>query len=312
MRFLQSFLVVMLLAVLVGPVRAEDDADKPAGDRPDRGAFRQKMIEEFDADGDGKLSDEERETAREAMRERRGQDGFQGKRKGGKDRPKKGPGNGFRGGKDRPGPPDPNKLFELFDADGDDQLSRDEFMKLSEFMREQREKWGPGAGGPGERRGERRGRPGGPPDGPGDRPGPPPGERRDFRPPGPLQNPGDGPGPDFRESANRRGGPDGQGPRNFEGRRPPNPDMLFDRFDKNDDDQLSREEFMELTEAMRNLRERFGQGRERAFGGGRDRGDRPGPPGPPDRGGPDGPRPPRPDSDEGADSDGPLLEDDTV
>ncbi len=240
MRYLQFSLMLTLSIILAGPVLAE-------GDQPGRGEFRKKMLKEFDANADGELSEDERATAREAMRGRRGKGGAEGPRRG-------------------MGPPDPGKRFDQFDANGDNQLSREEFYKLAEAMRERHAK---GRGGSKGRQGkgrrdEGRGRRRGPPNSRGNSPGFPPKERRDFRLPGPLQNPG---------ADQRGGGPNGPGSRGPDPRHPPSPDKVFDRFDKNGDDQLSREEFMELSEAMRELRDRFGRGR---FGEGR--GERPGPP----------------------------------
>jgi Ca2+-binding EF-hand superfamily protein len=257
-------------------------------DRPRRdGEMRQQMIEEFDADGDGELNDEERQTAREAMRERRGGGGR------GEGRGPEGRGQG-RGPEDRPAPPDPNALFDEFDADKDGQLSREEFTKLTEARR-------------GFMRGGRPPRDRGPREG-GDRPGPPP-ERGEFerrpplqnqveRPDGPPRDPGDG-----RRGEGRRGprgegfgpppgpgGPEGRGPGGPgpEGRRGPDPNRMFDRFDADGDDQLSREEFTNLAERLQEMRERVGDAGQRRGGG------RGGEYGPPDRGRP--PRPQRPAS----------------
>ncbi len=254
MRYLQFMFVLMLSAVFVGSAFAGDGAEGKKGDRPGRGEFRKKMLEEFDADGDGELSDDERATAREEMRGRRGKDGAKGRREG-------------KGGK---GPPSPERLFEKFDADGDNQLSREEFMELAKSMQEHRERHRRSKGQAGKGSGRR----GGPPEG---RPGPPREGRRDFGSRPELQNPGDRPGPPPRGKEGRRGkGPEGHG------RRPPNPGKLFDRFDENEDGQLSREEFMELAHSMR---ERHGRGKDR-MGKGRD-----GRKGGPGREGRDRPRP---------------------
>ncbi|MDZ4656934.1 MAG: EF-hand domain-containing protein [Bythopirellula sp.] len=277
---------MFLLAIGLPVLLASQGWAQEEGERPRRdGAMREEMIKEFDADGDGKLSDDERQTAREAMRERRG-DRPEGRRRQGQGR---GP-----GGEGRPAPPDPNLLFDEFDADKDGQLSRDEFMKLTEVQRERR---GP--------RPPREGRPDGPPRGEGDdRPGPPPGDR-DFGPRPPLQNQIDGPPgpPPEGEFGPPRGprGPEARGPRpgGPEGRGP-DPNQMFDRFDANGDDQLSRDEFMQMTDRLREMRERFGQG---GPGG---RGPRGGEGfGGPRRGGPAGgrpPRPQRPDGETGAES----------
>lgn len=119
--------------------------------------MHERMLKEFDKDGDGKLSDEERQKARESMRERFGRGGKDGRpraegkpdRKGDRAKGGKKPGrdgdrgpDGFRGPHGPGGPmggrpiPPPEELFKKFDADSNDSLSRDEFMKLAEFVKE--------------------------------------------------------------------------------------------------------------------------------------------------------------------------------
>ncbi len=248
----------------IGSALAQEEGEKPERPRRD-GEMRERMIKEFDADGNGELSDEERQKARETMRERRG------------DRPEgqgRGPGQGRgRGGEGRPAPPDPNKVFDEFDADKDGQLSREEFLKLTDTQRDRRPPRPP-----------REGRPGGPRPGGDDRPGPPP-EGREFERQPPLQNQAGPPRGEGEYGRRGRGG-EGFGPppgtRGPEGRGP-DPNRLFDRFDGNGDDQLSREEFKQLSDTLRDMRERFTEG------GPRGRGARGGF-GSPDRGG----RPPRP------------------
>ena len=146
---------LMALPALAQP--PEDGGKK--GDRPSREEMRERMIKEFDKDGDGKLSDEEREKAREAMRERFGRRGAEGRpgRDGGPrgeygkgKKGDRGP-DGRRGGPgDGPRPPHFERLFDRFDEDKNDALSRKEFKKLAEFVREHR----PGPPG-GPRRGPR-------------------------------------------------------------------------------------------------------------------------------------------------------------
>jgi len=240
MKPLKYPFLLILLAIFVGPARAEDDS----ADRPERDQFRQDLLEEFDEDGSGDLNSAERNKAREKMRGRRGKDGAKGR----------------RGGRGDEGPPNPAELFERFDADADDQLSREEFHKLAASMREHHERRrekGPRGEGPGrgpEPRGE-----GG----------------REFRPPGPLQNPGDRPEKPPRAGKGRRGGgPEGPRGEGHEGRRPPNPDEVFDRFDADENGQLSREEFGKLSKAMRKL-----HGHDRGKKMGKDRGERRGPAG---------------------------------
>lgn len=261
MRTIQWSLAWALTAVLA-TAQAQDDPNPDSQPRQRRGPeFRQQMIEEFDADGDGQLSEEERQTARQTMRERR-------RSQDGQARP--------RGAQGRGGPGamrDPNALFDQYDADGDGKLSREEFLELSNALRG---RGGPPESRPRDGRGPRRGPP--PAAGAPDRPGPPP-EARDFGrrppsqnqaagPPGPPEDRGFGRGP----GRGRGLGPGPQGPPGPAAQvRPPrpfaDPNRLFDRFDENGDDFLSREEFLKLTETMRERRQQYmGQ-----FRGGRDR-----------------------------------------
>lgn len=169
-------------ALLAAPALA-GEGDKPAkGDKPPRGEdFRQKMLEEFDADGDGELSDDERTKMRESRRERGA--GERGKGERGGEARRRGPGGpgGERGFGPPPGGPggpgmmmDPGRLFDRVDEDGDGSVTREEFTGFFEKMREMRGGRGPGEGGgpggdrigrrPGGERGER-GRPEGRPEG---------------------------------------------------------------------------------------------------------------------------------------------------
>ncbi len=265
---------------------AQEEDERPRRD----GAMREEMIKEFDADSDGKLNDDERQTAREAMRERGDRpDGRRGRQGRGQGQ------NRERSGEGRPAPPDPNKLFDEFDADKDGQLSREEFMKLSETQRERRGSRPPREGGP-PRRGDK------------NRPGPPAGDK-DFGPRPPLQNQIDGtPGQprdgEFGPPRGPRGpesrGPQGRGPRGGggpEGRGGPDPNQIFDRFDENGDDQLSREEFIEMSDRLREMRERFGEGGPRG-----PRGDGFGRP----------PRPQRPEGEPGVESEAPEDDDESA
>jgi len=199
----------MLLSAMLAGAAAAQEGDKPAPPpregRPERAEMRERMLKEFDADGDGKLNEDERGKAREA-RQRRSRDGERGdgprdegrRGKGRRDRegrPPRGPGDrgpdgpppGGPGGPHGPGfPPNPMRLFKAFDEDKNEQLSPDEFENL---MGKLRELGRPGPGGP-------RG-PGGPPE---------------FRRRGGPEGPGRGPGPDGRPPRSRDGdrGPEGR------------------------------------------------------------------------------------------------------
>ncbi|MCG8451168.1 MAG: hypothetical protein MI725_16490, partial [Pirellulales bacterium] len=140
MKHFITILTIVAAGVLSGTsATAEDEA----GDRPNLSDKREKMIEQFDADGDGQLSDQERATARSQRGKRQGRAGRQ-----------RGQGRGQR----PDGPPDPARLFERFDENGDDQLSREEFMRLSAAVREMRERSGQGRS-EGRRRAAREDRP---------------------------------------------------------------------------------------------------------------------------------------------------------
>jgi EF hand len=172
------------------------------------------------------------------------------------------------------------KLLDNFDTNHDGTLDRSEARAIGRALRENFN-IGPGGPGPGpEGRGpEGRRRGDGPPPegrgpearrgrGPDD--GPPPGDR------GPRgQRRGEGRGPEGR-------GPDGRGQgRGFGGPtdgppQPPRPERLFNRFDEDKDGSLSKEEFMKLSDFMR---ERFPMGPPPMAGRGPGRGD-----GPPPRG----------------------------
>ncbi len=284
MRATNLFLTVALSMFLTGVVNAQPESDQTERtQRKHNPEMREQMIQEFDADGDGELNDEERQTARETMRERRG--GPNGQARQGR--------GGPEGGRGPEGRPDPNELFDHFDENGDGQLSREEFINLIETQRQHR-------GGPAGPRADRGSRPG-PPEGP-NRPrrrpggegfGPPrefdveePPRLREPEDRPPLRNqfdglPREGRGPEF-------------GPGRPDGRSGPDPNEVFDRFDEDGDGQLSREEFMNFTDTMRKMRARMS---EAWRGGPRPDGFRP----ERDRPRPERPsRPPRPELDQGA------------
>ena len=251
-----SPILTLVAAVLLLPAAAT--AQDATDEQPNRAERRQRIIEQFDADGDGQLNEEERAKARAKRGNQSGKAGREGR--------------GRQGQAGRPqGPPDPMQLFDRFDENNDGQLSREEFTKLTKAMREMRERRGAGSQ-PNRRRADRDGRQG-PPKDRGDRPRGPrreEGDRDRFRPlqtPGPQSWRGDQRG--FRGRDDERGerDPRGSSGRGFEQRRfeqpgPPNPERLFNAFDANNDDQLSREEFKQLTAAMR---EWMGRGGRQGF-----------------------------------------------
>ena len=88
--------------------------------------------------------------------------------------------------------------------------------------------------------------------------------RRRFDRQRPLQNPDAVDRPPRRDEE----GPQSAGPPRGPRRRgpgaggPPDPNVVFDRFDENGDGQLSRAEFMRLAERMQQMRDRGGPGQD--------------------------------------------------
>jgi hypothetical protein len=163
MRYLLSSFVFASAGLLAMSVMAADSDSsdaKPGDDGAARAEIREKIVKEFDKNGDGKLSDDERQEARQKMRElmerrhrERGDDGDRDERprrkekEDGKDRDRHGPdGNHDGHGPDGHGPdghragppkmPKPEELFSKFDKDGDGKLSKEEFMARAEFVHE--------------------------------------------------------------------------------------------------------------------------------------------------------------------------------
>lgn len=177
MRNLFVLLLLIGASAAALPAFAEPPEGKK-GDRPGREQMRERMIKEFDKDGDGKLSEDERAKMREQMRQRMGD-----RRPGGPGGERGPRGEGFRGrGPGGPGGPpygpphrpmpSPDELFKKFDADNSDSLSREEFGKLAEFVKEHHPPGPPPGGprgegfrgrGPGGFEGRGPGRPDGPP-----------------------------------------------------------------------------------------------------------------------------------------------------
>ena len=161
--------VVLALGWTVGPAAAEGPDGKGQSLNPER---RQKLIAEFDTDGDGKLNEEERQKARQSMRERRqnrpegrpgsppegrrgrkpgnqGLDGPEGRPRGdrgpggpeGRPRGDRGPGGpeGRPRGPQGHAPFDFGEMFDKFDKNSDGSLSRDEFQALTREIRQMRQ-----------------------------------------------------------------------------------------------------------------------------------------------------------------------------
>jgi len=170
LRLILSGLVLSVL--IAGAATADDDAAKK-GDRNDRRAeMRQKILEEFDADGDGEMNEDERATAREEMRKRRGRQGKGDRAKGERGPKHDGRRDGRRDGRGG-GRPSPDQLFDKFDANDDGQLSRAEFMKLADRMRRMHRRHGRADEHRGDHGGKHGGEHGGMRDGRGPRRGPP-------------------------------------------------------------------------------------------------------------------------------------------
>lgn len=288
MRILTTLTCLMFAMLLTSAaVAAEDEA--PKQDRASRRSeMRKKMLEKFDADGDGELNEEERTTARESMRNMRTKQGGgeKGRRGGkGRDGKGKGQGKGQAGRRDGGGRPDPGKMFDKFDVDGDGQLTREEFTELSKAMQKMR------SGGRGQGRGQGRGRGPGPGARDGKGPGGPPADGPRGKGKGPKGDSKGRPGPGAEgRGRGGRGGPNAKG---GPGGRPQfSPEAMFDRLDGDKDGLVSRDEYLKFAKRFAGRGQRGGErGGER---GARDgRGPRRGPPG--EGGSRRGPRKPRPD-----------------
>ncbi len=76
-KWMTAVMVLAMMGAISMACAAETDCDTEMQGRRGRRPC-QKMLEEFDADGDGQLSDEERQTARESMKGRGGRGGRRG------------------------------------------------------------------------------------------------------------------------------------------------------------------------------------------------------------------------------------------
>lgn len=150
---------VWLLAIGGALMASTALAQPPEGERGrrrERDPERMKqLIERFDEDGDGELSREERQKARETMRSERGERGGRPGGPGGEagERGRGGPGGpGGPGG--RRGMAQPGDLFDQIDSDGDGTITKEQFVA---FMEQMRERMGQRGGPGGERGGRGRG-----------------------------------------------------------------------------------------------------------------------------------------------------------
>ncbi len=117
--------------ISISTAQAEDGKKKGRPDRAGGEDRRQKMLEKFDADGDGKLNEAEKAKLQKEI----------GKRPGGP------------GGR-RPSPEQRKKLLAEFDADKDGKLNEEERAKARAAMRERH---GDRPGGPGDGKGHKKG-----------------------------------------------------------------------------------------------------------------------------------------------------------
>jgi len=194
MAIRMSLWAMSVCFLAAGSALADDAADKPRERGPRNPERMQKLLDEFDADGDGKLNKEERTAAREARMAQRAEKGEKGAKKDAAKRGARRPGGdrGERGPGGPPRMPDPATLFDKIDADGDGSINKEQFIAFMEKMREERML---GRGPRGEGR---------PPQADRRRGGPPRGPRGEGRPPrgrGPGPGPGDRPdrGPEGAE-----------------------------------------------------------------------------------------------------------------
>jgi hypothetical protein len=135
-----------------GDGKLSDDERKAA-----RKGMREHMVKEFDKDGDGTLSEDEREKMRHSIHKKRAK----GKEDSDKGKAKRGTGDRRRAESGPDGPPrprgphglggprlpSPEEMFAKFDADNNDSLSREEFKELTAFVHEHHP-MGPPRGGP--------------------------------------------------------------------------------------------------------------------------------------------------------------------
>lgn len=144
---MKKVITMVLFAALATPVLAApgDQQQRPKRDGARNPERMQQLLDRFDTDGDGKLSQEERQAMRAAREAQGGQ----------RQRPEGQRGQGQRGPM-----ADPAAMFAQADTDGNGQLSQQEFTALMEKIRSARGQRGDrGDRGPRERAPEGRRRP---------------------------------------------------------------------------------------------------------------------------------------------------------
>src|SRR3954467_14994194 len=130
MRYLVSCVALIACSALAMSALAQD-AKKDEKKDDKRAQMRERMLKEFDANKDGKLDAQEKEKAKEKMREMRAARQGQGKK--GERGAKSGRAAEGRGGKGRH-MPNPDELFAKFDKDKDGKLSKEEFQELTKAV----------------------------------------------------------------------------------------------------------------------------------------------------------------------------------
>src|SRR4051794_27811217 len=170
MRYLVSCVALLACSVVAMSALAQD-AKKEEKKDDKRAEKRERMLKEFDTNKDGKLDDQEKQKAREKMREMRAaRQGGDKKGAGGKKEGRGPEGPGGRHGQ----MPNPDELFNKFDKDKDGKLSKEEFQELTkavhkhmaQMMRQRGQMEGRHGGGGGHADFQGRRPPGPPPMGP--------------------------------------------------------------------------------------------------------------------------------------------------
>lgn len=122
MKWFAAALAIAVSALVAMPGLAQEGDKGGKGERrggPRSEEFRKRMLERFDKDKDGELSEEERAEARKEFEKMRAERGGEGRRRG-------------------PGGPGREEFIKRFDKDGDGKLSEDEQKAARAAMEERR------------------------------------------------------------------------------------------------------------------------------------------------------------------------------